>query len=91
MKAQLGNSFKQQPLPDINFKPLHKAQPIEDNAFEADNTDLLEAGSHVIHQRFGSGVVTAMEGKGTERKAIIEFEQYGKKVLILRFAKLKVV
>jgi DNA helicase-2/ATP-dependent DNA helicase PcrA len=90
LKAQLGSSFKQQ-LPDINFKPIHKAQPAPDTAFEADNTDALETGNHVIHQRFGKGVVTVVEGKGTERKAIIEFEQYGKKVLILRFAKLKIL
>ncbi len=90
LKAQLGNAVKQI-LPDINFKPLHKAQPVTDTVFEADNTDTLVQGNNVAHQRFGKGVVTAMEGKGTERKAIIEFEQYGKKVLILRFAKLKIV
>ncbi len=90
LKAQLGKSSQSQ-LPDINFKPLHKAQPTESTSFEADNTDGLEAGNHVEHQRFGKGLVAAMEGKGTERKAIIEFDQYGRKVLILRFAKLKIV
>ena len=90
LKAQLGGTSKPL-LPDINFKPLHKAQPTDDNTFEADNTDALEAGNHVEHQRFGKGLVAAMEGKGTERKAIIEFDYYGRKVLILRFAKLKIV
>jgi hypothetical protein len=90
LRSQLGNTIKSV-LPDINFKPLHKAHPTEDTVFEADNTDALETGNHVEHQRFGHGMVTSMEGKGSERKAIIEFEQYGKKVLILRFAKLKIV
>jgi len=90
LKAQLGNTNKPI-LPDINFKPLHKAQPSEPTNFEADNTENLDTGNLVEHQRFGKGIVASMEGKGSERKAIIDFEQYGKKVLILRFAKLKVI
>ncbi len=90
LKAQLGNTNKLI-LPDINFKPLHKAQPSEPTNFEADNTENLDTGNLVEHQRFGKGIVASMEGKGSERKAIIDFEQYGKKVLILRFAKLKVI
>ncbi len=90
LKSQLGGNFKPQ-LPDVNFKPIHKAQPTDATSFEADNTDQLIAGNQVEHQRFGKGVVMTMEGNGSERKAIIEFDQYGKKVLILRFAKLKIL
>ncbi len=87
LKAQLGNQRTQVPL---HLTPVNKAKPAPSD-FVADNTDGLEAGQMVEHQRFGTGVVNSVEGKGMEKKAIIDFKDYGKKVLILRFAKLKIV
>jgi DNA helicase-2/ATP-dependent DNA helicase PcrA len=85
LKDQLG---KRAPvLPPRNLKPISKL----DADFTADDTSGLETGQAVEHQRFGKGVVANMEGKGMERKAVIDFEEYGRKVLILRFAKLKVL
>jgi DNA helicase-2/ATP-dependent DNA helicase PcrA len=44
----------------------------------------------VEHQRFGKGSVVQVDGAGDNRKATIEFEANGKKVLVLKFAKLKI-
>ena len=50
----------------------------------------LAPGSVVLHDRFGRGVVQAIEGTGIDAKATIQFENAGTKVLLLRFAKLTV-
>lgn len=48
-------------------------------------------GMHVLHDRFGSGEVVDIEGEGQNRKATVEFKAVGRKSLLLKFAKLKVV
>ncbi|MCF8446857.1 MAG: ATP-dependent DNA helicase, partial [Bacteroidia bacterium] len=63
--------------------------PVDPN-FEADDTSNLAVGMKVEHQRFGAGIVSVMEGNGDNRKATIDFESSGKKVLVLKFAKLKI-
>lgn len=63
--------------------------PVDPN-FEADDTSNLEAGMKVEHQRFGLGLVESLEGNGDNRKATIDFDSAGKKVLVLKFAKLKI-
>ena len=45
-------------------------------------------GASVLHERFGRGVVQAIEGTGLDAKATVQFENAGTKVLMLRFAKL---
>ena len=67
------------------------------NASDAnDTTDFsqetigLEVGKRVEHARFGYGEVLAIEGKGNDKKALIDFKGVGQKHLLLRFAKLKV-
>ena len=48
----------------------------------------LSIGASVVHERFGRGVVQAIEGTGLDAKATVQFENAGTKVLMLRFAKL---
>ena len=50
----------------------------------------LTIGCSVVHERFGRGVVQALEGTGIDAKATVQFENAGTKVLMLRFAKLTV-
>lgn len=54
-------------------------------------TTPLKVGYNVIHERFGKGKVTALEGKSPDQKATVFFPRVGQKTLILRFAKLEVV
>jgi DNA helicase-2/ATP-dependent DNA helicase PcrA len=51
----------------------------------------LEEGSRVIHDRFGMGVVSSIEGEGADQKATIAFENAGEKKLLLKFAKLRIM
>lgn len=59
------------------------------------NTNLFDsklvAGNFVKHLRFGKGEVLKIEGVGADAKAEINFENGGKKNLLLRFAKLEVI
>ena len=48
----------------------------------------LVVGQVVLHERFGRGVIQAIEGTGIDAKATVAFENAGTKVLMLRFAKL---
>lgn len=57
----------------------------------AESTAGLSLGSHIIHSRFGRGTVVAIEGTGLDCKATVEFENAGRKQLLLRFAKFEVV
>ncbi|HSV88450.1 MAG TPA: UvrD-helicase domain-containing protein [Bacteroidales bacterium] len=45
----------------------------------------------VMHQRFGLGKIEQVEGKGNDAKATVIFDTSGKKQLMLRFARLKIV
>ena len=51
----------------------------------------LHEGQHIEHERFGLGEVVAVEGMGENAKATIRFQNAGQKVLLLRFARFKVV
>ncbi|PQJ23295.1 ATP-dependent helicase [Tenacibaculum sp. SG-28] len=57
------------------------------NLFDGD----IAVGNIVEHNRFGTGEVLNLEGKGPNKKAEIKFGTVGKKKLLLQFAKLKVI
>lgn len=51
----------------------------------------VSVGTRIQHDRFGNGVITAIEGQGVDTKATVNFENVGTKQLLLRFAKFKVL
>ncbi len=57
----------------------------------SDDPDKILPGTRVIHERFGKGVVLQTEGRFPETKATVDFEQSGKKILLLKFARLKII
>ena len=62
-----------------------------DPDFQADPVSKLKQGQKVEHDRFGFGQILSIEGDPLNLKAIVDFEQGGRKVLLLKFAKLRVV
>ena len=52
---------------------------------------LIETGSRICHARFGNGTVTAIEGTGDNSKITVEFDNVGKKQLLLKFAKFTII
>lgn len=69
---------------------IRNLPPVIEN-FVAENTSNIKVGDIVEHQRFGKGNVAEVDGAGDNRKATIDFESFGKKQLVLRFAKLRFV
>ncbi|MBL7812793.1 MAG: UvrD-helicase domain-containing protein [Bacteroidetes bacterium] len=69
---------------------VHKSLPADPNFVESDLNGLT-AGARVQHQRFGYGVVTAVEGEGDNRKATVNFDGLGEKKLVLKFAKMRIL
>ena len=51
----------------------------------------LQVGNIIEHERFGRGEVTSIELSGNDRRAFVEFESAGKKQLLLKFAKFKII
>ncbi|MGB1042246.1 MAG: ATP-dependent helicase [Tenacibaculum sp.] len=72
--------------PKSKMKKVSEASP-KMNLFQGD----IVVGNIVEHNRFGTGEVLALEGKGPNKKAEIKFGTVGKKKLLLQFAKLKVI
>ena len=46
----------------------------------------VEVGKHIVHERFGRGLVTAIDGSGDNCRMTVKFENTGVKVLMLKFA-----
>ncbi|WP_440880964.1 ATP-dependent helicase [Tenacibaculum sp. C7A-26P2] len=79
----------------INKPEKNKLKKLSETTAFISKTNLFDnelvVGSIIEHNRFGEGRVLAIEGKGPNKKAEIEFGTVGKKKLLLQFAKLKVI
>lgn len=53
--------------------------------------DGLTVGLRVEHERFGRGIIASLEGTGESRKARIDFEEAGEKMILLKYARLRPV
>ena len=85
-EQRVQNSFKQ--TPPKKTVPLQQSTSSIPLSKEA---SALEVGHIIEHERFGRGTVTSMEMNGNDRRAFVEFESAGKKQLLLKFAKFKIV
>lgn len=75
-------------------RPLKSASeisrpPVIDENFVPDPMSSFKVGDRVEHNRFGAGEVLEITGKIPELKARIRFDQFGEKLLLLKFAKLR--
>lgn len=50
----------------------------------------IKKGAEVFHDNFGKGKVLATSGKGVNKKAEIYFDDFGVKMIILKYAKMRV-
>ncbi|CAI8356800.1 MAG: ATP-dependent DNA helicase PcrA [Formosa sp. Hel3_A1_48] len=78
-----------QQVPRVTPKNLKKISNTSSNTNLFDSK--LTVGNVVNHQRFGTGEVLKIEGKGADLKAEIKFSNAGVKKLLLRFAKLEII
>ncbi len=80
---------QQQRVPaPAGFTPRQQA---EKRNFIPDSPSKIEVGQKIEHDRFGIGVVISLEGDVTNRKAVVDFKDSGRKTLLLKFAKVRVI
>lgn len=72
-------------------KPQHNDfdQTIEYNYSQVDETLTdYKVGDKVNHVKFGNGTITGLKGIADKRQAVVRFDNFGKKALMLKYAKL---
>jgi len=74
-----------------NFGKFKSTKTSSFKDFKADNAKNITVGMIVEHARFGLGKVIALEAEWPETKAEVDFKTSGKRQLLLKFAKLKIV
>jgi len=76
-------------------KPLLNVNATKSNSFnqnmDADTIKNLREGNMVEHAQFGKGKIEFIEGEFPNLKATVDFEIGGKRQLLLKYAKLKVL
>ena len=86
---------------DVSPKPaspavIRRPQPVvakrvPDSEFEPTPILQLRAGQRIEHNRFGFGQIVEISGSAADMKAKISFDEHGEKILILKYAKIRVV
>ena len=64
---------------------------IPDGEFVPTPPDRLSAGDRIEHNRFGKGRILEITGSGLDRKARVSFDAYGEKILLLKYAKMRII
>lgn len=70
----------------VSVKQAHSSTA--DYSAVIQNKELMK-GDVVHHEKFGKGVILEISGKWPDSKAIVAFDNFGQKVLLLKFAKLQ--
>ncbi|EPB65514.1 hypothetical protein ANCCEY_15422, partial [Ancylostoma ceylanicum] len=81
------------PLSGVSQRPasgIQNLKPVSQASGGKTDTSDLKVGYNVIHDRFGKGKITKIEGQGPDKKATIFFPHHGAKNILLRFASLTV-
>ena len=72
------------------FTPQSSLRPKNEN-FVADAPTRMKEGMTVEHERFGMGKIINMSGNAGDLKAVVDFDDFGRKTLLLKFAKMRIV
>lgn len=75
-----------------NPKPIRNLKPVQNSSSsETQKSYGLKIGDNITHTTFGNGKVLNIEGNGDNTKALINFENYGSKQLLLKYARLTII
>ncbi len=88
-------TYGSRPAPGSAPMPVRRPQivpkRVPDAEFEPTPVLQLKAGHRIEHNRFGFGKILEISGNVTDLKAKIAFDEHGEKILILKYAKIRVV
>ena len=97
MPSRLGTGYRaSSPWPENEYDRPRVAQrpsatpPAADPSFKADDMNVFRVGQRVEHNRFGAGKILSLSGVAPEIRAEVEFDIYGRKTLLLKYAKMRV-
>lgn len=96
------NTYGRSSAPVVVSKPASHPQPISrpqsvmpkrvaEVDFEPTPILQLKEGQRIEHNRFGYGKILEISGPVTDLKAKISFDDHGEKILLLKYAKVRVV
>ena len=93
VSARLQGQTPQQKPGITTFRRPNVAAPVRvpDSEFVPTPILQLRAGQRVEHNRFGYGKILEIIGNSTDLKARIAFDDFGEKILVLKYAKIRVV
>ncbi|MBQ9193678.1 MAG: UvrD-helicase domain-containing protein [Bacteroidales bacterium] len=79
------------PWPNTREAVLNRPLPpkVPDAEFIPDPMSSFHVGDRIEHNRFGAGKVLELTGNVPEIKAKVVFDQYGEKLLLLKYAKIR--
>ena len=90
-----GSSVRPEPVRRSEPIVVRRSQPVPQRVADADfePTPLLQlrAGQRIEHNRFGFGKILEISGTPVDLKAKIAFDEHGEKILILKYAKIRVI
>ena len=82
---------KSDPAPTPVRRPQSVPVRVPDADFQPTPILELRAGQRIEHNRFGFGKIVEITGNPADLKAKIAFDDHGEKILILKYAKIRVV
>lgn len=77
------------PVPAAPVRPAAAKPDVIDPDFVAVPMTELREGQRIEHNRFGAGLIKSISGTVPELKAVIVFDDYGEKLMLLKYAKLR--
>ncbi|MBI5472159.1 MAG: UvrD-helicase domain-containing protein [Ignavibacteriae bacterium] len=80
---------RQQKSVDDTAKYFADTMPDYENESQLGKRQNHRVGSRVVHDAFGKGKIVAIDGRGDNARATVEFDSVGRKNLMLKFANLK--
>lgn len=86
MKSEGSVFAKPQNLRKVSTVTAHTPE-----GYDQASTQKLSPGTTVEHLKFGRGTIAEISGIGVNQKASIDFEKAGRKQLLLKFARLKII
>ena len=78
----------QRPAASAPNRPVSPQRPADPNFVAVDMSELYE-GERIEHNRFGPGRIKSITGVAPELKAVVDFDDYGTKTLLLKYAKMR--
>jgi DNA helicase-2/ATP-dependent DNA helicase PcrA len=89
-KSTSGNSLKDRYSGNKSANEYSQIPDFEESYCQvSDDVNTLKVGDRVHHAQFGEGQISGLKGEGNRRQAVVRFNSVGRKMLMLKFAKLK--